>query len=76
MRRDRVAKFQLYGKHRVGEYWLIDKDKQAVEIYRLHGDTLELTEVLTGDDELTTPVLPSFACLASQVFAMPPLFNG
>lgn len=75
IRRDRVAKFQLYGKYRVPEYWLIDKEKQAVEVYRLHEATLKLAEVLNGDDELTTPVLPGFSCLASQVFVVPTLFN-
>ena len=75
IKRDRVAKFQLYGKYRVPEYWLIDKEERAVEIYRLHNAELQLITILTGDDELTTPALPGFSCTASQVFVLPPLFN-
>ena len=75
IKRDRVAKFQLYGKYRVPEYWLIDNEERAVEIYRLHNAELQLITILTGDDELTTPALPGFSCTASQVFVLPPLFN-
>lgn len=75
IRRDRVAKFQLYGKYRVPEYWLIDKEKQAVEVYRLRSAKLQLVSTLTGNEELTTPVLPGFSCTPSQVFVVPPLFN-
>jgi Uma2 family endonuclease len=75
IRRDRVAKFQLYGKYKVAEYWLIDKDNHAVEIYRLQNTELQLVSILTGNDELTSPVLPRFSCTASQVFIVPPLFN-
>ena len=71
--RDRVAKRQLYGKHGVLEYWLIDRDAQAVELYRLHGESLELAGVLRGEDELSTPLLPGFSCAASQIFRLPPL---
>lgn len=76
IRRDRVAKFQLYGKYRVPEYWVIDKENRAVEVYRLRNAKFELVSILTGNDELTTPVLPGFACLASQVFILPALFNN
>ena len=75
IRRDRVAKFQLYGKYRVPEYWLIDKENRAVEVYRLQNAKLHLVSILTGDDELTTPVLPGFSCAARLVFVVPPLFN-
>lgn len=75
IRRDRVAKSQLYGKYRVPEYWLIDKEKQAVEVYRLRDAELHLVSVITGNDELTTPILPGFSCTAGQVFIVPPLFN-
>jgi Uma2 family endonuclease len=75
IRRDRVAKYQLYGKYDVGEYWLVDREKQAVEIYRLQDTSLKLVGVFTSGDELTTPVLPGFSCSTEQVFVMPPLFN-
>src|SRR5215510_10998430 len=58
LRRDRVAKRQLYGKHGVLEYWLIDPTRQTVEVYSLHGESLDLASTLQREDELSTPVLP------------------
>ena len=75
IRRDRVEKFRLYEKYRVAEYWLIDLEKQTLEISRLLEGKLQLAGALSASDELTTPLLPGFSCLASQVFALPPLFN-
>jgi Uma2 family endonuclease len=75
IRRDRVAKFRLYEKYGVAEYWLIDLEKQTVEIYRLLEGKLQLAATISGSDELTTPILPGFSCSASEVFALPPLFN-
>jgi Uma2 family endonuclease len=73
IRRDRVAKRQLYGKHGVLEYWMIERDRQAVEVYRLQGESLELTGTLEADAELSTPLLPGFSCLANQIFILPRL---
>lgn len=35
-RRDRGDKFDLYERHGVGEYWLVDPDGQYVEVYTLN----------------------------------------
>jgi Uma2 family endonuclease len=70
LRRDRVAKRRLYGKHGVPEYWMVDRDQQGVEIYRLQGESLELASTLQGNDQISTPVLPGFSCAASQIFAL------
>jgi len=65
-RRDRVVKRQLYAKHRVPEYWIIDCHRRAVEIYRL--EALELVTILEKNDELSTNVLPGFSCSVSDIF--------
>jgi Uncharacterized protein conserved in cyanobacteria len=44
--RDRVAKRQLYAKHSVSEYWIVDSENRAVEVYRLTNQSLELVAVL------------------------------
>ena len=41
-RRDRVAKYKLYQKYSVKEYWIIDRDRQTIELFRLLGEVLEL----------------------------------
>ena len=67
-RRDRIIKRQLYATHGVPEYWIIDCQRRAVEIYRLDGHSLELATVIEGDDEFTTNSLPGFACAVSDIF--------
>ncbi len=73
IKRDRVAKRQLYAKHAVPEYWLVDRDQRVVEIYLLRVASLELTAALKNDDELSTAALPGFSCPTSQVFKLPQL---
>lgn len=65
-RRDRVVKLQTYGKFGVGEYWIVDPEARTVEVYRPAAGAL--AETLKGDDELTSPTLPAFACQVSAVF--------
>jgi Uma2 family endonuclease len=66
--RDRVAKRQLYAKHSVSEYWIVDSESRAVEVYRLTNQSLELVAALRDNDELTSPSLPGFACPLSKIF--------
>jgi len=64
VRRDRVAKLQLYAKHRVPEYWIVDPKNLTVEKYV----GLSLFQTLQHDEELSTPALPGFSCRLSQIF--------
>ncbi|MGH9882356.1 MAG: Uma2 family endonuclease [Pyrinomonadaceae bacterium] len=68
IRRDRVAKRQLYGRHGVREYWMIDLENRAVEIYLLAGGALELIVTVKDDDKLSTAVLPGFTCTVAEIF--------
>ena len=66
--RDRIAKRQLYAKHSVSEYWIVDSEVRAIEIYRLAGAGLNLAAHLSNNDEITSPVLPGFICPLAKVF--------
>lgn len=68
-RRDRVKKLRLYGKFGVGEYWVADPEARTVEVHRrAGGGERERGATLAGDDEISTPLLPGFACPAARVF--------
>jgi Uma2 family endonuclease len=71
-RRDREAKFALYSRQGVEEYWIVDWRRQRVAVYRREEAALRLVATLGGDDVLTTPLLPGFACPISTLW-MPPL---
>jgi Uma2 family endonuclease len=58
--RDLLAKRQLYGKFGVEEYWIVDSENSSVLVFRLREQTLEEIFTVTGDDELTSPMLPGF----------------
>jgi Uma2 family endonuclease len=61
-RRDREVKLGLYSRQRVQEYWIVDWRARTVETYHHDGAALVLTATLTGNDTITSTVLPGFAC--------------
>ncbi len=67
-RRDLTSKRRLYGKYGVEEYWIVDIENLAVLIFRLKGPMLEEIATLAGEDELTSPLLPSFQVKAKTIF--------
>lgn len=67
-RRDLSVKRKLYAKHRVAEYWIVDSQNQSIIILRSHEQSLEQVASLTGDDELSSPILPAFQLKTSAVF--------
>ena len=80
-RRDRELKLDLYSRHGVHEYWIVDPQAHLVEVYR-RGSTsrggkseLKLVATLGNGDELTSPLLPGFGCLVVSLWA-PPLSSG
>ena len=61
-RRDRELKLKLYSRQGVQEYWIVDWQLQSVQVYRRAQAALELVGTLAGQDVLTSPLLPGFAC--------------
>ena len=67
-KRDLSAKRGLYAKYGVAEYWIVDSENQAVLIFRLREQTLDEIATLTGDDEVSSPILPGFQLKVSSIF--------
>jgi hypothetical protein len=52
----------------VTEYWILDWSARQVEVYERRGETLELARTLSGNDELTSPLLAGFRCPVGKLF--------
>jgi Uma2 family endonuclease len=67
-RRDREAKLKLYSAQGVQEYWIVNRDLQAVEVYRRVNAVLKKVATYLAQDEITSPLLPGFQCLVKHFF--------
>jgi Uma2 family endonuclease len=70
-RRDERAKRDLYERHGVGEYWIVDPELEAVKVYRLdgagrYGRPRELS--MEAGDRLTTPLFEGLGISIAEVF--------
>ncbi len=66
---DQVRKREIYGRHNVLEYWIVDPEVERVEIYVLEGATLVLKEVVEKGELRSLAVLLGFAMPLADVFA-------
>jgi Uma2 family endonuclease len=72
VRRDRETKLKLYSGRGVREYWIADRERRQVEVYRrTDAAVLALARTLAEGDTLTSPMLPGFALPVAQVFLLP-----
>ncbi|HEY9706093.1 MAG TPA: Uma2 family endonuclease [Allocoleopsis sp.] len=66
--RDKKAKLKLYSSQGVQEYWIVDRFKQQLQVYRRENGILVLTATLFNQDQITSPLLPNFSCLIQRFF--------
>ena len=64
-RRDKETKLKLYSIQGVQEYWIIDRFKRQMEVYRREQNQLTLTATLMDQDEIYSTLLPEFSCRVS-----------
>jgi Uma2 family endonuclease len=65
-RADQYEKRDAYRASGVQEYWVVDPNRQNVTVHRFA--TGEAPHVLSGDETLTTPLLPGFELSVSFIF--------
>ena len=69
-RQDEGLKREIYERHGVREYWMLDPDHDSVRVYRRIGNRLRLVAELdaTAGEGLTTPVLPGLEIRLAEIF--------
>jgi Uma2 family endonuclease len=68
-KRDKQLKLKLYSVQGVQEYWIFNREKETVEIYRRENGILKLAATLYKEDNLTSPLLPGFSCAVKVCFS-------
>ena len=66
--KDRNHKFNLYQKHGVKEYWLVDPYHQTIEIYYLQDGFYQERKVFGKEDKLTSFLYPELSIDLTVIF--------
>jgi Uma2 family endonuclease len=67
-RPDRGPKLKAYARFSVPEYWIVDLEQRAIEVYRRTEQGLGAAQTLHDHETLTSPLLPGFALSLRDVF--------
>ena len=68
-RRDWHDKRELYTRHGVREYWIIDPTNRIVSVLQLRDDMLDLEQTCTEGDTAESLVLEGFSISLGELFA-------
>jgi Uma2 family endonuclease len=58
---DRGRKMQLLARHGVREFWLVDADAVAIELYGLSGNRFVLAGTANRSERVQSPLLPELS---------------
>ena len=69
---DRGLKMETYARHAISEYWIVDGDRQAIELYRLDhaAGGYRLIATHWRGERATTPLLPALSVDVAQIFTV------
>jgi len=67
---DRHTKLLLYAQYRVAEYWIIDPDHKAVELYLLDGETYRVSGIYLTGDTVATGQFAAAKIQVDTIFAL------
>lgn len=68
---DRGLKMETYARYGVGEYWMVNPKREAIEIYRLdrNAKVYRLVQTCHKGDQAATPLLPALSIDVTALFA-------
>ena len=67
--KDRGSKRELYGRHGVAEYWLVDPIAETVSIHRQRGSVLAATDTFSRRQTLRSALLAGLELRLDDVFS-------
>src|ERR1043166_897597 len=67
-RTDRVTKAQIYARHSGPAYWIVDPERQNIEIYLLEGAVYRLAATLEGKTPMPAPPFEELKIAAADLF--------
>ncbi|MCZ6490780.1 MAG: Uma2 family endonuclease [Acidobacteria bacterium] len=66
--KDLRRKMAAYFQFGVQEYWIVDPEKQTIELYGRTGQELQLIRLFSSHESLESPLLPGFRLAVSRIF--------
>jgi Uma2 family endonuclease len=64
---DRGPKLKAYARFGVSEYWIVDPEQGAIEVYRLRKKGYQLADAFHEPQSLTSSLLPGFSLAVAAV---------
>jgi len=68
-RTDRVTKAQIYARHSVPAYWIVDPEQETIEIYLLNVDSYRLAANLQGETLSAAPPFDELKIATKSIFS-------
>ncbi|MBI4610413.1 MAG: Uma2 family endonuclease [Candidatus Rokubacteria bacterium] len=65
---DRGAKFQLYARHGVPYYWIVDLEARSIEAYSLSGGAYQLIARVSGAEPVSLPPFPDLELVPASLW--------
>ena len=65
---DRSTKRQLYARHGVPYYWIVDSEARAIEVYSLSESGYQLVTRATGAAAIPLPPFPELAVIPASIW--------
>lgn len=66
--KDLRPKMTAYSQFGVQEYWIVDPEKQSIEVHTHGGEGLQLARSFSSEEVLESPLLPGFRLTVASIF--------